>query len=330
MSSNNINEKYKEIISNKFTSLNYNVDIENQNILIEEDNFYIEDIIDDNNNFFHNTNSHLEKFKSANTLFYSNQDSKNNFRKSNSYPNNLKKIINQNINQIEMICTTNNPIINYNNYNESELMILPNKFIDNSDYFSKIYYFFELDKISVRVNILNKFISLILHIFTMVIFEIYFYFNYVVKIEKKQFMNKIKQYTNEFTENLNLDQTQREIIKQLYVYKYDSSFLSELYILYKNSIKEQNKLLYQLLKKSCSMAGIIGLILIGLIIIGFWKKYIIKWKWIWIENFIMFILLGLFEYWFFINVILKYNPITDAEIKYFVVNKFLNFYNSTI
>ena len=46
------------------------------------------------------------------------------------------------------------------------------------------------------VEIINKFLSIFLHIFIMVVFEIYFYFNYVVQIEKNEFINKINSYLN--------------------------------------------------------------------------------------------------------------------------------------
>ena len=93
---------------------------------------------------------------------------------------------------------------------------------------------------------------------------------------------------------------------------------------------KQKQLLNHLMIKSCKVAGIFGLVLLGLIGYGLFKRYKIKWKWIWVENFLMFVLLGIFEYWFFMNVILNYNPITDAEIKYYVANQIVNYFNSTI
>ena len=34
----------------------------------------------------------------------------------------------------------------------------------------------------------------------------------------------------------------------------------------------------------------------------------------------MFLFLGIFEYLFFMEIIMNYDPLTDAEIKYYVVN----------
>jgi hypothetical protein len=48
-----------------------------------------------------------------------------------------------------------------------------------------------------------------------------------------------------------------------------------------------------------------------------------KWKHILIENVLMFVCLGIFEFIFFINIILHYSPITDAEIKYTIAKQLL-------
>lgn len=328
---NNSNNNDTFILENEYLNIEY--DLEN-NI---SNNYDINEI-----------NSPMEKFQSLNTLFnieYNNYN--NNFRKSKSYPNCYYQ---SNLNEykynsdIELVKTSFNPLVDNNKYTleidhstneESNLIVESNNIhinnkLNKNNYFFKIYYWFELDKISVKTEFLNKFISIILHTFLMVIFEIYFYFNYVIEIEKDLFMDKIQQYINELKNNLDLDYTEKILIKQILFSKYDDNLLQRLYILYQKSIQEQNKLLYHLLTKSCMIAGFIGLGLFILIFIGLWNKYKIKWKWIFVENLIMFILLGLFEYWFFINIILNYNPITDSEIKYFVAEKLINYFNSTI
>lgn len=295
------------------------------------------------------TNSSLERFK--NSLFELN--SSNSFRKSQSYPNNLlwTNILNNkhcnNSTDIELVDMSINPLVNSNHImdeaintndtndtiytDEASGLIVETDNTNNhtkSGYFTQIYNWF--GSISVKTEMLNKFISIFLHIFIMVIFEIYFYFNFVVDIEKEQFLEKIQQYIDEFTYNVNLDQTQKSIIYKLIGNKYNNTLLNQLYTMYIESLEQQKQLLHHLLIKSCGLAGIIGLVLFGLIGFGLYKRYKIKWKWIWVENFLMFALLGVFEYWFFMNVILNYNPITDAEIKYYVANQFVNYFNSTI
>jgi hypothetical protein len=319
-----------------------NNDIENQNYII--DGKYL----DNDETFVNESNSPLERFKILNTSFGSNFVSSNNFRKSQSYPNNYicsnkfqnnfenKNISDINSNNIELVEQSSNPLINNiddtNETNEASNLIISSNSNDyiRTNYFTKIYNWIGVNKISFFTEILNKFISIFLHIFIMIVFEIYFYFNFVVDIEKEEFLNKIQQYIDEFTHNINLDNTQKELIYQLIRYKYDNTLLTELYTLYIQSLEQQKELLYHLMIKSCKVAGIFGLVLFGFIGYGLLKRYKIKWKWVWMENFLMFAILGIFEYWFFINVILNYNPITDAEIKYYVANEFVNYFNSTI
>ena len=164
----------------------------------------------------------------------------------------------------------------------------------------------------------------------MVIFEIYFYFNYVVWIEKDEFLNQIDNYIGELND-MPIDSTQKKLIK--YIISSNNSkyndYLDYLYNQYINSLSSQKKLLQKLLIKACGMAGIIGILFLFLIITGLFYRKKIKWNWIWIENLLMFVFLGIFEYLFFMNIIMHYNPITDAEVKYYVVDGIIRYFNST-
>jgi hypothetical protein len=57
---------------------------------------------------------------------------------------------------------------------------------------------------------------------------------------------------------------------------------------------------------------------------------LINWYTIIFDNLIMFLALGIFEYFFFMNIILKYDPVTDEEIKYTLASGFLNYLNSSL
>ena len=167
-----------------------------------------------------------------------------------------------------------------------------------------------------KYNILNKFISILLHVSIMIIFEIYFYFNYIVYIEKELFINKITNYINQ--------------LFKIETFRYDIIIHDNtLYNNYINSLKNQKHLLNELLYYACSIASYIILSLCILLLLGIIKYKEIKWKWLLIENIIMFSLLAMFEYLFFINVIMKYTPITDDELKYLVYNQILLHLNNT-
>lgn len=176
-----------------------------------------------------------------------------------------------------------------------------------------------------KYEMVNKLISIFLHIFIMIVFEIYFYFKYVVVIEKTKFMDKINSYFNDL-DFIHLTQVQSLVIKNIV----DTNQLeSYLYKQYLNSLKKQQKILAQLLVVSCHMAGIVGILLIIMLCAGAAYRKNIRWNWILIENILMFLFLGIFEYFFFTNVILKYDPVTDDEIKYYAYTGFINYLNTT-
>lgn len=320
-------------------STNVDIDIENSNF--DDQGYYLEDLMIENGPIINKKN------RPCNTSNNYIKKHIYNLKKSKSYPDNF------NNNYLIKNDTTNHTINHIDNdsastsilANDIELTsliknpLVTSEFDDNLDknlktinktnLIKKIYFYLELNKIETSIITLNKFVSIFLHVLMMVIFEIYFYFNFVVSIEKKQFLNKIQQYIEQIEKSINLNTYQKTIIKKILMNNLNNVFITQLYNSYLDSLDNQKKLLKKLLIKSCVMAGVIGLILIFLIAMGFYKKIKINWNWILFENMLMFALLGIFEFWFFINVILKYNPITDDEIKYYVVDQFVTYYNST-
>ncbi len=274
-------------------------------------------------------------------------------KKSISYPSKINNY------EIELV-SSNNPVIqntknlnekkiktehiDSNDINQNTLIILndSNESIIQSELLieksnsKKMYYwiikiinFTKINKIN-KIELINKLLSVFLHIFIMVIFEIYFYFNYVVEIERNEFLKKINSYLGQIESNANFNQLQKEMIKRIFESQnYGASFINYLYNQYIESLEEQKKILKQLLIIACKMGGVIGLVLVVLFCLGLANRKKIKWNWILFENFLMFILLGIFEYLFFTNIIMHYNPITDAEIKYFVASNLYNYFNST-
>lgn len=178
-----------------------------------------------------------------------------------------------------------------------------------------------------KANVINKMLTITVHIFIMVIFEIYFYFNYVIYLEKDEFIRKIHSYIKNL-DDIKLNPTQRLIITQL-ITEDSADITEELYTNYIQSLDEQNLLKQQLIIISYKMAGVIGSILCFFFLYGLlnWKE--IKWKSIVIDNILMFVFLGTFEYMFFFNVILNYNPVTDGEIKYTMYKGFVDYFNQT-
>jgi hypothetical protein len=93
---------------------------------------------------------------------------------------------------------------------------------------------------------------------------------------------------------------------------------------YEEDMKQQQILFNMLLNKSIILSTIVGSIFISSIIYG---RKEVKINWVLFENILLFLFLGLYEYIFFNTIILKYNPITDGEIKYLFVCNTASIFN---
>lgn len=197
--------------------------------------------------------------------------------------------------------------------------------IEENDKIRKIkIYISNLDKL----KLLNKSLTICAHIFIMVIFEIYFFFDFVIDIENKKFIGKIEKYFRNL-EPIRTTEIEKEFITQLIYNKYEEGFIHDLFIKYTESMKEEDNKLHQLLIKSYIMASVIGIVFIIFVILSFLNHKKIEWKIIIIENIFMFLFLGIFEYFFFITIIMKYEPVTNEEIQYKLINGFIGYLNKT-
>jgi len=258
-------------------------------------------------------------------------DVNNNIKKSISFPIDLKIRSNSEDDIIIFNSCTN--ILNKDIKEESESsniqLLSPNKKQTNkfdNNCLVNIIIFFKSNK----YIILNKFISIILHIFIMIIFEIYFYFNFVIIIEKEEFIKQIYKYLGQLN-TFPISSEQKTIIKT--ILNLNSHQENKLYIMlytnYIDSINQQKQILNDLLVKACRIGGFVGLILLLLTILCLFNRNKINWGWIFVENILMFLFLGIFEYLFFTNIILNYSPISDSEIKFIFYKSLINYFNST-
>lgn len=173
---------------------------------------------------------------------------------------------------------------------------------------------------SDKIEWLNRFLSIFLHISLMISFEIMFYFKYIIDIEKTEILSKLSNYIDSLNES-SLSTTQQLAIKTFFNSEDFQTFYAELYDQYRESLSKQHEVTIMLLKRSLSIASAFYCAFFIFLALGLYKKNKrqVKWKWIIAENVCMFVLLGIFEYIFFTQIILNYNPLTDAEIKYYVV-----------
>lgn len=231
----------------------------------------------------------------------------------------LNKDLNKN--SEELLASENNIVIYENQlYIKKKLLFSINLIKSNVIIIKKNLRSFILHKNCV---LLNKFLSISIHLTIMIVFEIYFFFNFVVKIENKTFIEKINDTFNNLSPP-ELNVFERYFLK--HVIMYDNNYLiHNLYKQYINSKKQQKLILHNLLVKSCKISIIFIVISFILTIISLFHYKKIQWKTIIIENIIMFLFLGLFEYFFFVNIILQYEPVTNEEIDYLLLSNFIQF-----
>lgn len=181
-------------------------------------------------------------------------------------------------------------------------------------------------KLDNRIELKNKILSAFFHILIMSIFEIIFYFFFIIKIERKLFLDKIMFYNQEFKHMYlkNISPQQNLIITNMINSTYDKHYLQILKNNYEQQLSNQKELFTYLLHKAIFISCIIFSIFL---LFFLYSRKIIKIKWIIIENILLFLLLGLYEFLFLNLIILKYYPVTDAEIEYLFVCNSISLFN---
>lgn len=175
-------------------------------------------------------------------------------------------------------------------------------------------------------TISEKLLSILTHVFIMVCFATYFFFEYVIDIERKLLLEKLDDY---------FDKANDEYQEQEYEYKDDISRLYSrynersdyIYDNYKEAKHEQEVQLHKLTIKAISMVSFVAFFFFISLFNALWIRKYIHWKHILIENIVMFACLGIFEYLFFTWIIMNYSPINDAELQYIVytnINEIIN------
>jgi hypothetical protein len=236
-------------------------------------------------------------------------------RKSKSCPDNIIKKNFFTFNEIkenEIIDETMN-ILHLNN--EHDEMIYDEEKNKLINYENNEKCFYKIDKFES----LNKFLTIFLHVTIMISFEIFFYFNFIIYIDRNENLKKLNKYFDDIDVS-NLNNEEQLALQNIFNSEEFKTYYNELYDDYKTSLNHQKYILNKLVIRACLIGGVFYLIFIILLIYGLYKKNKIKWSWLAFENILMFLFLGIFEYLFFMEIIMNYDPLTDAEIKYYVVN----------
>ena len=179
----------------------------------------------------------------------------------------------------------------------------------------------EHNPVALKIVAVEKSISVVLHICIMIGFEIFFFFQYIIYMERQLFKDKIYTYiqsVDTLYESFVDKQTREIVALSVQNNPMVAQGINALYQSYQNGKHMQHKLVQQLQSFSFALLGGGVALLCILVCIGYPYRTYISWKGILLENIGMVVGLGCFQFVFFTFVILKYNPISDAEIKYWL------------
>jgi hypothetical protein len=179
--------------------------------------------------------------------------------------------------------------------------------------------FTELIKFSRCIKF-TTILYLILHVSIIVIFEILFYFLYIIKKEYEVFDYLIYDITHKKYYYLN--ESTKELINNLLMNMTNINYIkSQAEIDRKNRLYTKNQLY------NTSQNIIVSVVLLSsfIIIYGFLKKKIIL-KYLLLDLIILLSLIGLFEYMFFKNIISHIRPISPYELLNKIITNFEDIY----
>lgn len=161
-----------------------------------------------------------------------------------------------------------------------------------------------LTTLALHINIHINFLSLL---------EPSFYFVYASNLEKKILINKINDLFFMLFNYIEIYITKNPETK---------NYIKNQVLFYKNKYDKESELVRQeknnfnktLIIQSFTPFYITSVLLTALIIVA--KKYTkINIRYIYLEHIILMFFIGIYEYWFFKNIIINYKAITDTEIK---------------
>ena len=167
-------------------------------------------------------------------------------------------------------------------------------------------------------------LHLILHIILLSIFEIILYFHFINNIKNKIFYDKIEQYITSvnFDDKLNNPILANAINIEL---NSDATvnYFNNLKHIKDESIHARDVYNINLEHKAYFITYILAGFFIFYILVTIFK-FELNIKKLILEHIVLLICIGLYEIWFFFNVILKYKLIQSAEINYIVISCLLH------
>jgi hypothetical protein len=171
-------------------------------------------------------------------------------------------------------------------------------------------------------------LHLILHITLLSIFEIFLFFSFVVDMERNAFLLKLKSYFNSHDE-FSINENNAEYLNQ--------ELNSPESMAYYDTLKTKNDksiIEYEEYNQKLQSLAYYGTICLGCSFILYvsctFMFYKLSLKKLIVEHAVLIVLIGIYEYWFFMNIILPYKIISADELNYITVSCMLKKINGDI
>ena len=164
-------------------------------------------------------------------------------------------------------------------------------------------------------------LNILLHILLLSICEMILFFKYITEIENKALLDKISTFMKTISNEMSKFNSN---IFNIY-FKFNQEKLDgineSLYNDYQNANNERNENNNDLLGLSIQSSCAILVIFLSyfLVIYLIYRKEVRKFKML-TEHIILMFFIGVFEFWFFTNIVMKYISITNEEITYLAFN----------
>ena len=156
------------------------------------------------------------------------------------------------------------------------------------------------------------------HLTLISLFEALFFWKFVVGTEDSALVHVVEQYAASILKSCsNLTYMQRDILRDIV----DEYFNETAIYAYAANIQrvEFNRILFRNSWLSCGGLGAFCLFLVSA---GFLKGYSVDWRAIACDNLALVTLLGLYEWIFFSNIVLRYKTISTPELNGIILNQF--------
>jgi len=170
--------------------------------------------------------------------------------------------------------------------------------------------------------IMNKLMLFFIHLFLISMFELVFFFNYITKYEDKALIDVFNSLTNSVTNMCsNLNNQTKVIINDIFNIFVNTTNINQDAL---NAYDYRNMINHKLLINA--ILYFVGIAFINILLFTINKIYYkrkINYRDILLDNIIMIIILGIYEYIFFSNIIFKYITISPEELTKNEINNFL-------